>query len=335
MTNTIAGYADNKHVILVTGANGFIGRALCRKLTAEGRPVRGVVRTPLPASDPLAAVMTARVPSIGPETDWSAALAGVGAIVHLVARTHVLKEDSSDPAAAYRRVNVEGTLNLARQAAFAGVRRFVFMSSVKVNGEGRDAPYNELDPPEPEDLYGLTKCEAEKELLRVASETGIETVVLRPPLVYGPGVKANFRRLMTLVSRRIPLPLGNVNNRRSMIFLDNLVDAVLLCLDHPGAKGRLYLVSDGADVSTPELLSLIGKSLGTRAVLLPFPLPLLRALGKLPLLSRDIGRLTGSLTVDSALIRSELGWKPPFSLEEGMAQTALWFRSPAGASAPS
>ena len=318
--------APGRHDILVTGASGFVGRALCDSLAAGGRVPRKAVRRP-----PAGAPDTIAVGDIGPDTNWKVALEGVRCVVHLAARTHVLRESTTDPLSEYRRVNVLGTERLAREAAASGVRRIVFLSSVKVNGECTlEHPYTEDDAPRPEDAYGATKQEAEQVLARLAARAKLEVVVLRPPLVYGPGVKGNFLRLMDIVARGVPLPLGSIANRRSLIYVGNLVDAVIRAIDLPQAAGRTYLASDGEDASTPDLVRGIAGALRVRARLFPFPPPLLRIAATLSGRGAEISRLTGSLQVDSSRIRRELGWNPPFSLEQGLDETARWYRARTG-----
>ena len=340
--------------ILVTGANGFVGKSLCRSLLADGCSVLRALRcgdATLPEG-----IETAVVGDIGPDTDWRFALTpggngeSVDAVVHLAARVHVMRDGAADPLAEFRKVNVEGTLNLARQAAVAGVRRFVFLSSVKVNGEGFPHPgtepphpgppprggrewsggergvYDEADAPAPQDAYAVSKWEAEQGLAAIAQETGMEVVVLRPPLVYGPGVGGNFLRLLRLVERGVPLPLGAVDNRRSLLYLGNLVDAIALCLAHSAAANRTYLVSDGEDISTSDLIRKLAAQMGRRARLLPVPAALLEWGGRLVGKGAEAQRLLGSLAVDSGRIRSELGWRPPFTLDEGLAETVRGYR---------
>jgi nucleoside-diphosphate-sugar epimerase len=313
--------------LLVTGASGFIGRALCESLAASGRAPRRAVRQPSAGTPDSSAIG-----DIGPDTDWKSALEGVRCVVHLIARTHVLRETAADPLSEYRRINVMGTERLAREAAASGVRRLVFLSSVKVNGEHTSTrPYTEDDMPQPEDAYGISKLEAEQALARIAGETRLEIVVLRPPLVYGPGVKGNFLRLMDIVTRGVPLPLGSAINHRSLVYVGNLVDAVIKAIDAPQAAGRVYLVSDGEDVSTPELIREIAKALGVDTRLFPCPTPLLRIAGMLSGRGAETARLIGSLQVDSSRIRRELGWHPRFRLEQGLAETARWYRARIGA----
>jgi nucleoside-diphosphate-sugar epimerase len=323
----VSGAAPGRHDILVTGASGFIGRALCESLAANGHAPRRAVRQPLAGTPD-----TTPIGDIGPDTIWKAALEGVRCVVHLVARTHVLHETAADPLSEYRRVNVLGTERLAREAAANGVRRIIFLSSVKVNGERTATrPYTEEDTPRPEDAYGITKLEAEQALDRLAAETRLEIVVLRPPLVYGPGVKGNFLRLMDIVMRGVPLPFGSVANRRSLVYVGNLVDAITHAIDAPHAAGRTYLVSDGEDVSTPDLVRGIARALAVKSRLFPCPPPLLQIAGMLSGRGAEISRLTSSLQVDSSRIRRELGWNPRFRLEQGLAEAASWYRARMGA----
>jgi len=305
--------------IAVTGAAGFIGRALCSHLADRGHEVIPMVRI---ASGLPGEVL---VGTISAATDWHAALAGCDAVVHLAARVHVMRDVASDPLALYRETNTDATLNLARQSAQAGVKRFVFISSIKVNGEGRESAYHEMDPPEPQDAYAISKCEAEQGLADIATKTGLEVVVLRPPLVYGPGVGANFLRLMQIVERGWPLPLGAIHNRRSLLYLENFTDAIRLCIEHPAAAGQIFLLDDGQAVSTPELIRAVAKALHRPAHLLPVPVNLLWLAGRVTGKSAAVARLTDSLHVDSQAIRKRLGWVPPYSMQEGLAATVAAF----------
>jgi nucleoside-diphosphate-sugar epimerase len=308
-------------IVLITGANGFLGRALCETLAASGRRVRRAVRRLGAPADGVVAVG-----DIGPDTDWGTALEGVDSIVHLAARTHVLRETEADGLAAYRRINVAGTERLARAAAERGLRRLVFLSSVKVNGERTEArPFTEDDAPRPQDGYGISKWEAEQALARAAAGTRLETVVLRPPLVYGPGVKGNFLRLMGLVARGAPLPLGRIDNRRSLIYLGNLLDAIVRGLEAPRAAGGTYLAADGEDLSTPELVRGIAGALGVRPRLVFFPLLPLKLAATLAGRGAEFGRLAGSLQVDSSRLRRELDWRPPHTVAQGLERTARWY----------
>jgi nucleoside-diphosphate-sugar epimerase len=316
--------------VLVTGANGFVGRALCAILPRHGLRIRRAVRRADQRGDSVA------VGNIDALTDWTAALDGVDAVIHLAALTHDTLDPTPHGLDDYRRINVSGTRRLAEQAAAQGVRRLIFMSSVKVNGESTQArPFRESDLPHPQDAYGITKLEAERALAELSRESSLETVVLRPPLVYGPGVKGNFLRLMGLLARGVPLPFASIRNRRSLIFVDNLGDGIVTALRSPQAAGRTYLVSDGEAVSTPDLLRHMARALGHDARLLPCPPVLLRAAGALIGRPGEVARLTGSLEVDAACIRRELGWAPPYAPEHGFRETAHWYnsRSPADASA--
>ena len=260
-------------------------------------------------------------------SNWTDALSGVKVVVHLAARVHIMRDEAADPLAEFRRVNVEGTLNLARQAAEAGVRRFVYLSSIKVNGEQTllGKPFTEQDLPTPLDPYGMSKYEAEEGLRKLAQKTGMEVVVIRPVLVYGPGVKANFLNMMRWLHKGVPLPLGAIHNRRSLVALDNLVDLIVTCIDHPAAANQIFLVSDGEDLSTTELLRRMGLALGRPARLIPVPVSLLTAWAAL-LGRRDMAqRLCGSLQVDISKTQTLLGWKPPISVDEGLRRTAQGF----------
>jgi len=301
--------------VMVTGATGFVGRALCDQLVALGYAVVPAVRT----SSGLSCEVV--VGSIGTTTDWRGALAGCDAVVHLAARVHIMQDSAADPLALYREVNTAGTLNLARQAAQAGVKRFVFISTIKVNGEGRDAPYREADSEAPEDAYAISKWEAEQGLRQIERETGLVVVILRPPLVYGPGVKANFQRLLRTVARGWPLPLGAIRNRRSLLYLGNFVDAIRVCVEHPAAAGQTFLLDDGEPISTPELIRAVAQAMGQPARLLTVPVGVLEFAGALLGKRAAVARLTGSLCVDSSAIRARLGWTPPFSMEAGLAAT--------------
>ena len=305
--------------MLVTGATGFVGRALLEELRARGHSGIPVVRRITGISHEMI------IPDVHAQTDWGAALAGCDAVAHLAARVHVMDDTVQDPLALYRVTNTDVTLNLARQAAEAGVKRFVFISTIKVNGEGRDAPYRETDAPAPEDAYAISKWEAEQGLRQIELETGLEVVILRPPLVYGPGVKANFLRLMQLIQKGWPLPLGGINNRRSLLYLGNFVDVIRVCIEHPAAAGQTFLVDDGKTVSTPELIRAIAKAMNQPARLIPVPVSLLHLAGRMTGRSAAVSRLTGSLYVDSQAIRSQLDWTPPYSMQAGLAQTVAAF----------
>jgi nucleoside-diphosphate-sugar epimerase len=310
---------------LVTGANGFVGSALCARLRRDGAFVRGAIRALNSKPD---AVESFAIESLSSKTDWTVALKNVKQVVHLAARVHVMNDKSSDPLTEFRTVNVEGASALARQAAAAGVRRFVFLSSVKVNGEFTESgrPFTENSSPAPEDQYGVSKYEAEKLLQQIAAETGMEVVIIRPPLVYGPGVKANFQSMMRLLALGVPLPLAAVTrNRRSLVALDNLVDLIVTCLSHPAAANQTFLVSDGEDLSTAQLLKRLGVAMGHPARLFYLPTALLK-LGAIVLKRQGIHqRLCGSLQLDLSKSRNLLGWTPPVSVDEGLCRAAEGF----------
>lgn len=301
--------------IVVSGANGFVGRALCIHLRTHGHVAIPAVRR----GSGLAGEVV--VGDIRGTNDWAVALTGCDAVVHLAARVHVMNDTEQDPLERYRAINTEATLNLARQATRAGVKRFVFISTIKVNGEGRATPYRETDTAAPEDAYAISKWEAEQGLQQIAAETGLEVVILRPPLVYGPGVKANFLRLLRTVERGWPLPLGAIRNRRSLLYLGNFVDAIRLCVEHPAAAGQTFLLDDGEAVSTPDLVRAVAHAMERPARLLWVPVSVLEFMGTLLGKRTAVSRLTGSLWVDSSLIRSRLSWTPPYSMEAGLAAT--------------
>lgn len=300
--------------VAVTGANGFVGRALCKHLRARGLSVRALTRSASGAEDAWA------VGDLGPGTDWGQSLQGVDCVVHCAARVHMVHDTDPDPLQSFRRVNVEGSRFLAIAAAAAGVRRLVFLSSLKVHGERTEPghPFTSDMAPAPEDAYGQSKWEAEQALHEVAASTGLELVVVRPPLVYGPGVKANFLRLMNAVARGTPLPLGSVDNRRSLLALGNLTDLLLQCVEQPAAAGHSFLVSDGHDLSTPDLVRAIARALGRPARLWPVPVAWLHMAGKLLGRSPQIDRLIGSLQVDIGHTRQVLGWTPRLTVEQGL-----------------
>lgn len=303
----------------MTGANGLLGRALCSILEQSGHQVIRVVRvskTPweVPVGD------------LNEKTDWRVPLSqAIDAVVHLAAQVPLADSDVSAAANRYHEVNTAGTANLARQCAQHGVKRFVFVSTVKVLGEGKEEPYRDGDLAIPSDDYAISKWDAEQALWQIAAETGMEVVVLRPPLVYGPGVKGNFLRLMQAIDKWRPLPLGVIQNQRSLIYLGNLVDAIRVCLTHPKAAGKTFLVSDGEDVSTPELIRRLAAALGRKPLLLPVPISWMRWAGAFLGKKAAVERLLGSLFVDMTPLQEELGWNPPYTMQAGLETTAHWY----------
>lgn len=314
--------------LLVTGATGFVGRALISTLAKKERyTLRASTRrsdNTFPSN-----VNLTMVPDLTAETDWRAALSGIDIVVHTAARVHVMNDQAIDPLSEFRRINVTGTLNLARQAAAAQVRRFIFISSIKVNGEATPVghSYTADDMPLPMDPYGISKYEAEQGLLALAQETGLEVVILRPVLVYGPGVKANFESMMRWLDRGIPLPLGALtDNRRSMVAVDNLINLIETCLQHPAAANQIFLVSDGEDLSTASLLQRTATALQKPARLIPVPVFLLNIAAKLIGKPGMAQRLCGSLQVDISKTSSLLGWSPPVKVDSALQKTAMYFQ---------
>ena len=304
--------------ILITGANGFVGTALVERLKMDGRNHIGVVRK---GSERPGCVVG---PTLGTTTDWSGLLSDVSTVIHCAARAHVMRETTTVPARAFETVNTVGTLNLARQAATNGIRRFVFLSSIKVNGEetAPGHPFGHADAPFPQDAYGTSKADAEAGLRALASETAMEYVIIRAPLVYGPGVKGNFAAMMRAVARGLPLPLGAVtDNRRSLVALDNLVGLIVTCIDHPAAANQTFLVSDGEDLSTADLLRRLGAAMDKRARLLDIPPALLSAAAAMIGKRAIAQRLLGNLQVDIRHTCRTLGWRPPISVDEGLRRT--------------
>lgn len=308
-------------MLLVTGANGFVGTGLVEALQAQGVPFRAATRH--------ARANSVGVGEISSQTDWTSALDGIETVVHLAARVHVMNETSADPQAAFDAVNVEGSVRLARQAAARGVRRMVYVSSIKTNGESTSPghPYRPDDQPNPIDFYGISKWKAEESLRQVAVETGLELVIVRPPLVYGPGVGGNFGSLMRLVDRSIPLPFGAASNLRSMVARTNLVSIILAAASHRAAAGEVFLASDDLDISTRGLVEAIGTALGRRPLLLPVPPLLLQAAARLVGKAGVVQRLFGSLQVDVSRTRSVLGWAPVTTMQEELARTAAAYRA--------
>jgi nucleoside-diphosphate-sugar epimerase len=305
--------------LLVTGGTGFLGRALVGRLQREGRPLRALVRdrSRVPAGvEPIEG-------DLERTTDWSSVVGGCDAVIHLAARVHVMDEQEADPLAAFRKVNRDATLSMAEAAAKAGVRRFIYISSIKVNGEATTtAPFRATDPAAPIDPYGISKWEAEQGLAAIGARTGLEIVVIRPPLIHGPGAGGNLRRLLRLVARGIPLPFGAIRNSRRMVGVANLSDLIATSLGHPAAPGEPLLAGDAESISTPEMVRMLASTLGRPARLVPVPVSLVRLAGRLTGLKPEIERLTGSLEVDISRTIGRLGWTPPQSLADGVSAMA-------------
>ncbi len=313
--------------VLVTGASGFVGSRLSALLAESGYTVRRACRSGGSANE--AGWVT--VGELGPETDWSAALEGVDAVVHLAARVHVMGESPEAARRASRTANVEGTARLAEAAVAAGVRRFIYASSIKVLGERTEGrPFRPEDIPAPEDPYAVSKWEAEQALAHIAARSTLEPVILRPPLIYGPGVKANFLRLLHWVERGVPLPFGRVRNRRSLLYVDNFTHLVRDCLERSDIAGRVFLPSDGEPVSTGELICRLAEALGRPCRLLPVPTGALRMVATLLGKGAEAGRLLDSLEVDDPTLKAVLGWSPTYTLADGLRETAAWFRQEEG-----
>jgi UDP-4-keto-D-QuiNAc 4-reductase len=311
--------------VLVTGANGFVGRAVMRRMGGLG-----AVRDLTPDADASSDIVA--VGNIDETTDWRQALDGIRVVVHLAARVHVMEDRVANPLDDFRRVNVAGSLALARQAAGAGVRRLVYVSSIKVNGEATEPgrSFRAADKPNPRDPYGRSKAEAEEALQAVSASTGLELVIVRPPLVYGPGVRANFRMLMRWIVRGLPLPLGAVDNSRSLVALENLVDLLEVCTRHPSAPGQVFLAGDGEDLSTPELVRRLARALNQRARLYPVPTTLLLSLGTLIGQRAVTQRLCESLKVDISPTMAALGWSPTVDVDSALKEVARHFRMATG-----
>jgi nucleoside-diphosphate-sugar epimerase len=309
--------------VLVTGGTGFIGRFLCRALIESGREVIVALRSDTAVTEP--ACERVIVGDINSRTDWTAALQNVDVVIHAAARVHVLRETADGNA--YTETNAHGAMQLARSAAQAGVGRLIYLSSVKVNGEEtRGRPYAASDLPQPCDDYGKSKWLGEQFIQQVCASTALESVIVRPPLVYGPGVKANFLRLLRLVDKQWPLPLGAVNNSRSLVSVWNLVDLLTLVISHRAAPGKTWMVRDAEDLSTPDLIRRIGAVMGRRVRLLPVPVAALRLAGRLTG-RNEIGRLCGSLTVDVEPTRTVLGWSAPWTVDQSLTRTVEWYMS--------
>ncbi|WP_431821626.1 NAD-dependent epimerase/dehydratase family protein [Burkholderia sp. F1] len=313
--------------IVVSGANGFVGRALCKLAHEHGHHVTALVRQPSDCVPGVREWVHAPADFDGLDAAWPADL-HADCVVHVAARVHVMRDDAADPQAAFDATNVAGTLRLARAARAHGVSRFVFVSSVKAVAELDDGvPLTEDVPPRPGDPYGLSKLKAERALAELRAANGLDVVIVRPPLVYGPGVRANFLQMMNAVSRRLPLPLGAIDARRSIVFVDNLADALLRCAIDPRAANGCFHVADDDTLSVCDMLREIGRALGKRAVLVPVPVAVLRAIGALTGRANQIDRLTRSLQLDTSRLKDVLAWQPPYTTAQGLARTAAWFNA--------
>jgi len=311
--------------IVLTGATGFVGSNLLRKLVELEYSPLVVLRSKNENNPRYNEVM---IESIDSKTDWKDSLSGCDVVIHCAARVHMMDDKSLDPLSEFREVNTQGTLNLARSASKAGVKRFIFTSSIKVSGEETllGSPFKSSDEPNPLDPYGISKFEAEEGLKKIALETGMDVVIIRPPLVYGPGVKGNFASMLKFASLGIPLPFGGIkHNLRSLVSIDNLVDLIATCTTHPSAANHVFLVSDGEDVSTAKMFQQLSKSFGKSGFMLSVPVFLYRLLGKLTGKSEIVDRLCGNLQVDISETKSLLNWKPVVTFQEGFAKTAESF----------
>jgi nucleoside-diphosphate-sugar epimerase len=309
--------------ILVTGANGFVGRALCPLLEHAGHQVSRVVRCAQSPNE-------RSIADITESSDWAPILnEGIDAVVHLAAKVSLMNAGSDAASgttfAEYCQINARSAENFARQCAEKGVKRFIFISTVKVLGEGSDHPYQSTDAAIPSDAYAISKWEAEQSLQRIGLETGMEIVVLRPPLVYGPGVQGNFLRMLEAIDHRRPMPFGLVRNRRSLLYVENLADAIRVCLVHPAAANQAWMISDAQDVSTPELILALAAALKRTAILLPVPVSWMKFMARILNKESVVTRLVGSLSVDSQPIRTVLTWSPPYTLQSGLDKTAAWY----------
>lgn len=320
---------------LVTGANGFIGKVLCSELALHGQFVRAALRS---ADSKLENCELASVGSIEGGTDWRNALRNIDVVIHLAAHVHITEDPVADSLAEFLKVNLHGTENLAQQASRAGVKRLVYVSSVKVNGEStslagnycasdsrKQKMFTETSSPDPQDSYAMSKWLAEMALQRIGKETGLEVVVVRPPLTYGPGVKGNFLKLLAAIEKGMPLPLAGAMNARSLVYVGNLVDALIACATHPSAAGQIYLISDGTAVSTAALVDKMAHALGRPNRSFYVPPKLLRGVAALLGRTAQVNRLIGALVLSDASIRSDLGWMPPYSFEQGLQATVDWY----------
>lgn len=311
---------NRPHIILVTGASGFIGKALTEYLTKYIVDYQVLTASRCSSNHPRPNIV---IGDLLPNTDWSQALTHAEIVIHLAARAHILNDTATDPLAAFRETNTAGTLNLARQAADAGVRRFIFISSIGVNGNQTfGKPFTAADTPDPAEPYAISKHEAELGLRQIAAETDMEVVIIRPPLVYGANAPGNFGRLIHTLARGIPLPLGSIHNHRSLVALPNLIDLITTCIDHPAAANQTFLVSDGEDLSTTDLLRRLSLALGKPSRLIPVPQKLLETILNLLGKQAIAQRLCGNLQVDISKTKELLGWTPPVSIDAALQQTA-------------
>ena len=313
--------------ILVTGSTGFLGKAIIQKLyELEEYSIRASTRVKY--NNLHDSIEISYIDNVSASTDWSAALKDVDVIIHTVARVHVMNETSDDPLIEFRDVNTYGTLNLATQASIAGVKRFIYLSSIKVNGEGTTlhSVFSEADIPAPSDPYGVSKHEAEVSLIKLSQNITMDVVIIRPPLIYGPGVKANFLSMMRLINKRIPLPLGLINNSRSLVAIENVVDLIITCIEHPAASNQVFLVSDGDDMSTTDLCKKMASALGVSVILLPIPQFIIEVSAALIGKKSISDRLCGSLRVDISKAKNMLGWTPPMGVDEALLKTAISYK---------
>lgn len=312
--------------ILVSGANGFVGKAVCAELAARGLPVQAAVRSAARIGGQGTQLITpVGVGNIDGVTDWTAALAGCSAVIHLAARAHILRDNAGDPCTEFRKTNVDGTMQLARSAAAAGVRRFIFVSSVGVNGQRNSRPFTEADPPDPGEPYAVSKLEAEIALRAETEASGMELVIVRPPLVYGPDCPGNFRRLLKLLASGLPLPLAAVVQQRSYIGVWNLADFLVACLLQKPAAGEMFLISDGEDIALPGLLRGLAEGMQRKTRLFPVNPRVLGAIAGAAGAGAVFEKLCGGLTVDASHARQVLGWQAPVSLAEGLRRTGNWY----------
>ena len=315
------------HRILITGSTGFVGQELCKRLISEKYLIREIVRSSLKKKEELRDVYN--VGEINRDTNWSAALKNVNCVIHCAGIAHNINENKSDFLDQYRKINVEGTRNLAEQSAKAGVKRIIFLSSIKVNGEETkfSSRFRHDDVPKPRGSYAISKWEAEKALKEVSKKYGLELVIIRPPLIYGPNVKGNFLRLMNIANRRIPFPISKINNLRSFVSLDNLVDLICCCINHPSAPGKVFLVSDDNDISTPELIKKLGHAMGKPQHLISIPLFILKFICKVIGKSSELNRLLGNCQVDCKNTYEVLNWRPYMNIDEGILKTVKYYLS--------